>query len=219
MTGQAKSEISSCCLCQVSLLFKNSKTLKNWKTKARARNISNVYRYMGPKSYPLHLNHQSEGVELQRGIPTSNRVHYQPQTSGKGFSLNLQTVLSLGMTRASLAAALPIENILIVAYPPYPEQGFFFSRNIGQVTPKMIYFYYLKKQFLAQSIQKIFYLILKKDALTPNCQVCLHTMCDCYKLSEAIQKHHFQLLRLLHQLDDQFEHLIDQMFKVIIELV
>ena len=31
---------------------------------------------------------------------------------------------------------------------------FFFSRSIGQVTPKIIHFYYLKKYFLDQSIQK-----------------------------------------------------------------
>ena len=45
------------------------------------------------------------------------------------------------------------------------EQWFFFSRNIGQVTPKIIYFHYLKNSFLDQSIQKIFYLILKTEAL------------------------------------------------------
>ena len=43
-------------------------------------------------------------------------------------------------------------------------QCFLFSRIIGQLTPKIIYFYYLKKYFLDQSIQKIFYLILKKEA-------------------------------------------------------
>ena len=45
------------------------------------------------------------------------------------------------------------------------HQCFFFSRNIGQLTLKTIYFYYLKKLFLDQSIQKSFYLILKKEAL------------------------------------------------------
>ena len=44
-------------------------------------------------------------------------------------------------------------------------QCFFFSRNIGKVTPKMIYFYYLKKYFPDQSIQKTLYLILKTAAL------------------------------------------------------
>ena len=44
-------------------------------------------------------------------------------------------------------------------------QCFSFSRNIGQVTLKISDFYYLKKSFLDQSIQKIFYLILKKEAL------------------------------------------------------
>ena len=45
------------------------------------------------------------------------------------------------------------------------EQCFLFSRIIGWLTPKIIYFYYLEKYFLDQSIQKIFYLILKKEAL------------------------------------------------------
>ena len=45
------------------------------------------------------------------------------------------------------------------------EQCFFFSRNIGKVTPKMIYLDYLKKYFPDQSIQKTFYLILKTAAL------------------------------------------------------
>ena len=48
----------------------------------------------------------------------------------------------------------------------HAQQCFFFSRNIGQLTPKIIYFHYLKKYFLDLSIQKTFYLILKTEALT-----------------------------------------------------
>ena len=44
-------------------------------------------------------------------------------------------------------------------------QYFFLSRNIGQVTLEIIYFQYLKKHFLDQSIQQIFYLILETEAL------------------------------------------------------
>ena len=44
-------------------------------------------------------------------------------------------------------------------------QRFFFSQNIGLLTPKIIYFYYLNKYFLDQSIQKIFHLNLKTEAL------------------------------------------------------
>ena len=44
-------------------------------------------------------------------------------------------------------------------------QCLFFGRNIGQLTPKIIYFHHLRKYFLRQSIQKTFYLILKKEAL------------------------------------------------------
>ena len=36
---------------------------------------------------------------------------------------------------------------------------------MGQLTPKIIYFYYLQKYCLVQSIQKTFYLILKTEAL------------------------------------------------------
>ena len=45
------------------------------------------------------------------------------------------------------------------------DQWFFFSRIIGYLTLKIIYFHYVKKHILDQSIQYIFYLILKKDAL------------------------------------------------------
>ena len=41
----------------------------------------------------------------------------------------------------------------------------FFSRHIGQITPENIYLYDLKKSFLDQSIQRIFYFILKMEAL------------------------------------------------------
>ena len=44
-------------------------------------------------------------------------------------------------------------------------QWLLFSRNIGYLTLKIIYLHYLKKSFLDQSIQKIVYLILKKEAL------------------------------------------------------
>ena len=47
----------------------------------------------------------------------------------------------------------------------WSKQCFFFSRNVGQVTPKIIYFHYLIKYFPDQSIQKTFYLILRKEAL------------------------------------------------------
>ena len=44
-------------------------------------------------------------------------------------------------------------------------QCFYFSRNIGQVTPKIIYFYYLKIIFWIQVSKKTFHLILKTEAL------------------------------------------------------
>ena len=43
--------------------------------------------------------------------------------------------------------------------------GFLSIRNIGQVSPKNIYFHYLKKYFLDQSVQKANCLILKTEVL------------------------------------------------------
>ena len=45
------------------------------------------------------------------------------------------------------------------------NQCFFLSRNIAEVTPKIMYFHYLKKRFLDQSIQNTIYLSLKIEAL------------------------------------------------------
>ena len=45
-------------------------------------------------------------------------------------------------------------------------QCFRFSRNISQVTPKITCFHYLKKYFLDQSIQNVFYFILLKEELS-----------------------------------------------------
>ena len=45
------------------------------------------------------------------------------------------------------------------------QHCFFFSRNIGYVTLKIIYFHYLKKYLLDLSIQKKSNLILKTEAL------------------------------------------------------
>ena len=51
-----------------------------------------------------------------------------------------------------------------------PKQGgrcqyFFLRRNIGEVTPKVVFFHYLTKYFPDQSIQNTFHLILKTEAL------------------------------------------------------
>ena len=43
-------------------------------------------------------------------------------------------------------------------------QCFFSSRIISWFVPKIIYFHYLKKAFLDQSIKNIFYFILKTEA-------------------------------------------------------
>ena len=44
-------------------------------------------------------------------------------------------------------------------------QWCFFGQNSGEVTPKNIYFHYLKISFLNQSVQKVFDSILKTEAL------------------------------------------------------
>ena len=48
----------------------------------------------------------------------------------------------------------------------YYDQCCRFSQYIGYVTLKIIYFHYLKNYFLAQNIQKTFYVILKTKTLT-----------------------------------------------------
>ena len=48
---------------------------------------------------------------------------------------------------------------------PDSHQWFFFSRNISQVTPKIIHLHNLIKSFLDQSILKALHLILKTEAL------------------------------------------------------
>ena len=48
------------------------------------------------------------------------------------------------------------------------KQWFFYSRNNGLVTPKIIHFHYPKKHSLDRSIQKNNYLILKTEALVLN---------------------------------------------------
>ena len=44
------------------------------------------------------------------------------------------------------------------------QQCFIFSRNIGKVTPKKIYFHYLNKYFLDQSIQKNIFFNFEKGS-------------------------------------------------------
>ena len=54
-----------------------------------------------------------------------------------------------------MSAELPHSSpVLIAARQPGELQCFLFSRILGYLTPKIIYFYYLKKYFLDQSIQK-----------------------------------------------------------------
>ena len=53
----------------------------------------------------------------------------------------------------------------LVMWATSRTQWLFFGRNIGQLTPKITYFHYLRKKILDQSIQKTVYLILKKVAL------------------------------------------------------
>ena len=59
------------------------------------------------------------------------------------------------------------------------SQWLFFGRNIGLLTLKVIYFHYLKIYFLDQSIQKICYLILKKEALSVVCMPLLCILLKC----------------------------------------
>ena len=47
----------------------------------------------------------------------------------------------------------------------FDRQWFFHSRNVGWVTPEIIYFRYLKKRFLDRSIQKNILLNFEKEVL------------------------------------------------------
>ena len=66
----------------------------------------------------------------------------------------------------------------------YRTQWLFFGRNYGQLTPEIIYFHYLRKCFLDQSIWKIFYLILKKEALTGHCYAGTHDTPEDFRATE-----------------------------------
>ena len=63
----------------------------------------------------------------------------------------------------------PSLQITAAEYTKY--QCFLFSRNIGYPkTPKNCLFSLSKKYFLDQSIQKVFYLFLKTEALPSTCR-------------------------------------------------
>ena len=70
-----------------------------------------------------------------------------------------QNLVAVKTSRSNLVSAFLLRQNFSAAFIPVK----IFSRNIAYVTPEIIYFYYLKKYFLDQSIQKINYLILKKN--------------------------------------------------------
>ena len=74
--------------------------------------------------------------------------------------------------------------------PRCRKQCFCFSRNIGQIIPKFMYFHYLLKHFLDQSIQKMLYSILKIEVLDGKywkstrilTNTCIRVFYDCQQL-------------------------------------
>ena len=71
------------------------------------------------------------------------------------------------------------------------------SRLFVILTMKIVYFYYKKKYFLDQSIQKIFYLILKKEALE-NSHQHLERTGQAYHNKKSAQYYRF-LRKVLHR--------------------
>ena len=53
----------------------------------------------------------------------------------------------------------------LVVSARFKLQCFLFSRSIGKVTPKISYFHYVQNNNLDRCIHKVFYLILKSEAL------------------------------------------------------
>ena len=87
------------------------------------------------------------------------------------------------------------------------QQCFFFSRNIGYVTPKNIYFHYLLKNNPGQSIQKRCCFISKTEALVISRQSLYYVCKYIYKLMEQAR---FQMSRYLRGKRIQWNRLISQ---------
>ena len=68
-------------------------------------------------------------------------------------SLRFERVPSRCSTHPALHSATQRSSVLL------------FSRNVGAVTPTIVYFHHLKKYVLDQSIQNMFYSILKTEAM------------------------------------------------------
>ena len=68
------------------------------------------------------------------------------------------------------------------------DQCFLLSRNIGKVNPTIIYFHYVKKYFLNQSIQNITYLILKKDALIVTWHIGVRSPSGAYEVFVGLRE-------------------------------
>ena len=71
-----------------------------------------------------------------------------------GFTYRLLAFLKIHFHRKTTVFWINLAEHLMKRKYTGVCQCFLFSRSIGQVTPKIIYFHYLKKPFLDQSIQK-----------------------------------------------------------------
>ena len=117
--------------------------------------------------FRLKKKHRCQAT-LFMHTPTINVCHYFNSTGYRSSAFVLLVAMSTATAASAIfqVAAITIQVTPELASTNYYEwQWLFFGRNIGQLTPKIIYFHYLRKFFLDQSIQQIFYLILKTEAL------------------------------------------------------
>ena len=128
-----------------------------------------------------HISASIEGVHCSRGV-----FHHTAWTrllSHKTLSQSSDSTFSGQHMSASALASSQTGALSSALHSGM--QCFFFSQNIGYVTPKISYFHYLQKYFLAQSIRKILYLILKKDALAAWHHT-MYSLCKLWACTHAI---------------------------------
>ena len=103
--------------------------------------------------------HRSKCIRC-RLLPTENVVLMK-----QWFGATFQTPRAIRtLSRSASKRAVVGASAAITSSQGSFSQWLFFGRNIGQLTPKIVYFHYLRKCFLDQSIQKKVYLILKKKS-------------------------------------------------------
>ena len=96
-----------------------------------------------------------------------------------------------------------------------------FRRNTAEVTPKVIYFRYLKNPFLDKSIQKIFCLTCKKEALVIqylSLSRCFPIMngSELNKTDESVKSPYLTVIPSIEQYDTQHQSIQKQMYRCVL---